>query len=103
MRFNNEKGSMTEQVFPNRLKDILKLRGLTHASLGALSGIPASSISHFIHGKRSPSMETLIKLAKTLSISTDWLLGLDDKQPEEGTVFIAGKHYLIIKNIMEGK
>lgn len=94
---------MTEQVFPDRLKEILKLRGLTHVSLGALSGLPTSSISHFIHGKRSPSIESLIKLAKALAVSSDWLLGLDDNQPEVETRFIVGKHYIVVRNFKEGE
>jgi transcriptional regulator with XRE-family HTH domain len=59
-------------VNPQTLRE---LRKLTQLELGARASIAAASISHFETGQRSPSLESLIKLADALSISVDALLG----------------------------
>ena len=51
------------------------MRKLTQAELGSRAGIGAASISHFETGQRSPSLESLVKLADALEVSTDVLLG----------------------------
>jgi transcriptional regulator with XRE-family HTH domain len=65
--------SMTN--FGVNLQTLRELRKLTQLELGARAGIAAASISHFETGQRSPSLESLIKLADALSISVDALLG----------------------------
>ena len=51
------------------------MRGLTQAELGAKAGIAAASVSHFETGQRAPSLESLVRLADALELSTDALLG----------------------------
>jgi len=65
--------SMTN--FGVNLQTLRELRKLTQLELGARASIAAASISHFETGQRSPSLESLIKLADALSISVDALLG----------------------------
>ena len=61
--------------FPERLRRNRKMRGLTQAELGAKAGIAAASVSHFETGQRAPSLESLVRLADALELSTDALLG----------------------------
>jgi transcriptional regulator with XRE-family HTH domain len=58
-----------------RLQRLRELRKLTQAELGNRAGIAAASISHFETGQRTPSLESLVKLADALEVSTDALLG----------------------------
>jgi len=51
------------------------MRGLTQAQLGKRSGIAPASISHFETGQRTPSLDSLVKLADALAVSVDVLLG----------------------------
>lgn len=51
------------------------MRGLTQAELGIQAGIAAASVSHFETGQRSPSLDSLVKLADALAVSVDVLLG----------------------------
>jgi transcriptional regulator with XRE-family HTH domain len=61
--------------FPDRLKKARDLRGLSQVDLAQRAGLPASSISHFEAGSRKPSFDNLRRLASTLAVSTDFLLG----------------------------
>lgn len=63
------------------LKIIRKQRGLSQKELGHLIGVAESSICLYESGKRQPDNETLIKLAKALNTSVDFLLGkVDDEK-----------------------
>lgn len=57
------------------LRNFRELRGLTQAQLGKRSGVAAASVSHFETGQRTPTLETLVKLADALSVTVDILLG----------------------------
>jgi len=59
----------------SRLQQLRELRKLTQAELGSRAGIAAASISHFETAQRTPSLESLVKLADALDVSTDALLG----------------------------
>ncbi len=59
------------------LRYIRKQKGLSMKALGDIIGVAESTISLYETGKRQPDNDTLIKLANTLNVSTDYLLGLD--------------------------
>ncbi|MCR4340008.1 MAG: helix-turn-helix domain-containing protein [Gemmatimonadaceae bacterium] len=59
----------------DNLRSLRESRGLTQTELGARAGIAAASVSHFETGQRTPSLESLVKLAEALRVSTDALLG----------------------------
>ena len=64
--------------FAARLRETRERRELEQAQLSALSGIPATSISHFEAGRRKPSLVNLRNLADALKVSVDYLLGRTD-------------------------
>lgn len=64
-----------EDNFAQRLQSFRELRGLTQAELGRKAGMAAASISHFETGQRTPSLDSLVKLADALEITTDAMLG----------------------------
>lgn len=68
----------TENVFGQRLRAARNERGLEQQQLAEKAGLPASSISHFEKGARKPSFDNLRNLAKTLDVTTDYLLGRVD-------------------------
>lgn len=67
--------SPSERSFGSNLQSLRELRGLTQAELGKRAGMAAASISHFETGQRTPSLESLVKLADALGVSVDVLLG----------------------------
>lgn len=75
----------TKDSFASRLQQLRELRNLTQAELGRRAGIAAASVSHFETGQRAPSLESLVKLANALEVSTDALLGRADITASAGT------------------
>ena len=65
----------SNKPFSANLQALRELRKLTQSDLGARAGIAAASISHFETGQRTPSLESLVKLADALAVSLDALLG----------------------------
>lgn len=66
--------------FPSRLVALRKAKGYTQASLAEASGIHVQQIKRYELGNAQPSIEALIKLAKTLAVSTDALLFNEDER-----------------------
>ncbi len=66
--------------FGNKLKELRKQAGLTQKQLGDKIKVTKSVISYYELQERYPSPEILIKLAKTFHVTTDYLLGLENKQ-----------------------
>lgn len=66
-------------IFAERLTEARRIRDLDQAELARRAGLPASSISHFEKGSRKPSFENLRRLATTLRVTTDFLLGRVDE------------------------
>lgn len=69
------------KLFAERLRDAReRLRGLTQTQLAEKAGLPATSISHFENpeGTRKPSFDNLRRLANSLEVTTDYLLGRSD-------------------------
>jgi len=61
--------------FPERLRNAREMRQLTQAELGNKAKLPSTSIAHFEAGSRKPSFANLRKLAESLEVTTDYLLG----------------------------
>ena len=68
-----------------RIKEQRKELNLTQMELAKAAGVHQRQISKYENDKNEPSSLTLMTLAKTLNVSTDWLLGLTDikRQPPE--------------------
>jgi transcriptional regulator with XRE-family HTH domain len=71
--------------FPNRLKKLRIERNLTQEQLGNKINVTKVSISGYENGNRTPDMETLQKIADTLEVSIDYLLGRSDDPSPHGT------------------
>lgn len=66
----------TSEIFARRLKQARLEAGLTQIQLGKRALTCGKMISDYELGLHVASLETLVFLAKTLNVSTDWLLGL---------------------------
>ena len=65
--------------FGERLKAFLKARRITLAVCAQKTGISKNTLGSYINGSVNPSAMAIIKLAKGLNISADWLLCLSDE------------------------
>jgi transcriptional regulator with XRE-family HTH domain len=66
------------ELFQERLKAARELRKWSQGNLANHAGMPPSSIAHFESGSRKPSFDTLRRLANSLEVTTDFLLGRVD-------------------------
>lgn len=60
--------------FGTRLRRSRKLKKLSLDALGKKIGVAKSTIAGYESGFRQPSIEIIVALAKTLNVSTDYLL-----------------------------
>ena len=62
-----------------RLKQLRMERGMTQAQVAHHVGVTRSAFSAYENGTRYPSYDTLINLAHLFSVSTDFLLCVDNR------------------------
>lgn len=63
------------EIFSERLVKARKKRQLTQKAAAALIGIQASSLSAYEGGRKTPSVEIAMQIAKAYEVSLDWLVG----------------------------
>lgn len=66
--------------FGNTLKTLRLQHNMTQAQLAQKLGLTKSVISAYETGLRMPSYEVLIATAKIFKVTTDYLLGIENKQ-----------------------
>lgn len=66
--------------FGNRLKTLRLRKNMTQEQLAQKLGLTKSVISAYETGLRLPSYDILIHIARIYNVSTDYLLGIEQKQ-----------------------
>ena len=66
--------------FGNVLKTLRLKKGMTQAQLAFKLGVTKSVISAYETGLRLPSYDILIHIAKLFNVSTDYLLGMENRR-----------------------
>ena len=65
----------TQDIFIERLKDLMLEHGLNQMSLSKETGIPQQTISGWLVGARMIKIDALCILADYFDVTTDYLLG----------------------------
>lgn len=68
-----------------RVRDLRKARNITQVQLARTLCVSKQSVSNWENDNILPSIEMLVRIAKYFSVSTDYLLGLDNKKYIEVT------------------
>ncbi len=68
----NEEGN---KVFGSRLALLMDENNLNNTELAKIVGLSRSMITLYASGRRKPSLEILLRIAKFFNVSVDWLLG----------------------------
>lgn len=63
--------------FKDRINELTETRGMSQKELSLITGISEPTVSNYVRGTRTPNCDNLIKLAKALGTSTDYLLGCE--------------------------
>jgi transcriptional regulator with XRE-family HTH domain len=66
----DEAGAVAER-FPDRLRELREAAGLSQGELAARAGISQPRITEYERGRRSPTWESVVRLAMILGVSTD--------------------------------
>lgn len=70
-------------TFANRLKSLLQERNMTMADLCKLTAIDKGLMWHYVHGKKSPRIDNIRRIASVLYVNPEWLEGFDvDRTPK---------------------
>ena len=81
---------MSEYDFAERLRQARQRCGWSQTELGKRSGVHHMAISRLERGeKKDVTGGTLRKLALTLGVSADWLLGIEDEESESLAAAVA--------------
>ena len=62
-----------------RIKELRLARGINQVKLAEVLGVTKQSVSNWENDNIQPSIEILMKLAEYFCVSTDYLLGLEEK------------------------
>ena len=65
-------------TFPEKLKELRTLGGLSQVALGEILNIHSMSVSRWERAEAMPPVKTVIKLAALFSVSTDELLCISE-------------------------
>ena len=65
-----------------RIAALRRTRGMSQANLAGRLGISASAMGMYEQGRREPSLQTVVDLARELEVSTDFLLTGKSASPE---------------------
>ena len=63
----------------DNIRLLRSVRGISQVELGEKLNVSKQSISNWENGNIQPSIEMLLKIADFFSVSTDFLLGLDNR------------------------
>ena len=63
-------------TFNENLKHIMEVRGVNQKWLSDEANIPEATISRYVNGVHMPTISLIIKLAKALNVTVDYLLGI---------------------------
>lgn len=66
--------------FANRLKSLLKAKGITQEEFANKLGAKRQTIGNYVTGERVPPVELAFEMAQILEVSTDYFLGLSTTQ-----------------------
>ena len=73
-----------ERNIANRIVELLSERNMTQKELAEAAGLTESAVSHYVKGDRVPRGANLIKMARALETTTDYLLNEDDNKNIQG-------------------
>ena len=88
---NNE--AAIREVFMPRLRQARRDAQLTQTDVAKRIGASPSAVSRWFNGNALPESAYIPALARELRVTTDWLFGLDDREPNE----IIKEHFCLVK------
>ena len=77
---NESYGTLLISKFGILIKQEREQKGISQKEFAEKIGVPANTLCQWETGKREPDYEMLKKIANCLEVSTDYLLGIEEKE-----------------------
>ena len=74
-----------KSIFSTNLKKLRQEHSLSQKDFGESISVSAMAISSYESGAKSPSIDTVYRIAETYNVSIDWLCGLSPRKQSEIT------------------
>ncbi len=87
--------------FGTTLKELRQQAGLTQKQLADKLWLSKATVSYYEQSLRSPSPEILIKLSKIFHVSTDYLLGIENKKQTLDVTDLSDEDICFLENAIE--
>ena len=69
---------MIQIIVAKRIKELMKVEGISQYALAKKLGISQSTICNWLNGKKEPSIESLWKLADFFGETIDYIVGREN-------------------------
>ena len=76
------------EILSKKLKELRKENNYSQQEIANLLGIAQVTYSHYELGRRSVSIQNLVKIARIYNVSTDYLFGLSDDKLGQNSTFV---------------
>ena len=76
------------EILSKRLKELRIENNYSQYEIANIIGIAQVTYSHYELGRRSVSIQNLVKIAKIYNVSTDYLLGISDDRIIQNSTFV---------------
>lgn len=67
----------------SRIKSRIEEMSTSQRDIAKAAGISSQRLGNYAQGTRTPDIEMLVRIARALNVSTDWLLGVSEVGPVE--------------------
>lgn len=83
------------------LKELRQQAGLTQKQLAERLWLSKATVSYYEQSARHPSPEVLVKLSRIFHVSTDYLLGIEDKKQKLDVTDLSDEDIAFLENAIE--
>ena len=87
--------------FGNTLKELRKGMGLTQQQLADRLWLSKATVSYYEQSLRYPSPEVIVKLARVFHVSTDYLLGIEDKKQSIDVAGLSDEQIAAVQTLVD--
>lgn len=67
-------------MFSERIKEVRESKGLSQTIVAEKLGVSKQSVANWENGNVMPSIDMLIKISRYFNVSSDYLLGMENKK-----------------------
>ena len=72
-----------------RIKVARQIKDITQQEFSDLLGVCRSTVANYELGRRSPSVEEIVKISEVLDVDVDFLLGVESKKRKgQGVIYV---------------